>query len=125
MLYYLDAGILHHLNENWEKSNELLHDAENEIQRLQSKSIAHGMASIVLSDSSLEYSGEDYEDIYINVFKALNYLKLGETENAFVEIRRVNDKLYFLEEKYARMAKEMNEDPEARIDRRASCRERV
>lgn len=119
LLYYLDAGILHHLNENWEKSNELLHDAENEIQRLQSKSIAHGMASIVLSDSSLEYSGEDYEDIYINVFKALNYLKLGETENAFVEIRRVNDKLYFLEEKYARMAKEMNEDPEARIDFKA------
>lgn len=119
LLYYLDAGILRHLNGEWQESNELLHRAEDEIERLHTKSILHGAASAVLGDSSLEYSGEDYEDIYINVFKALNFLAMGEIDNAFVEIRRVNDKLYFLEEKYARMAKEMNEESDARISFKA------
>src|SRR5690554_746354 len=61
LLYYLDAGMLHHYQGNWEKSNELLQMAEDTIEELYTKSLSRAAASMLLSDNSLEYSGEDYE----------------------------------------------------------------
>ena len=115
LLYYLDAGMLHHIQGNWQQSNDLLTRAEDAIQELYTKSVARAAGSMLLNDTSLEYSGEDYEDIYINVFKALNFLELGNPEAAMVEVRRVDEKLSFLELKYARMAKEMEQDSEAKV----------
>ena len=61
----------------------------------------------MLNDNVLEYSGEDYEILYTNLIKALNYAALGEFDDAFVEIRRANEKLELLEQKYADAAKEL------------------
>ena len=115
LLYYLDAGMLHHYKGDWERSNELLELAESAIEQLQTKSLSRGAGSMLLNDNTLEYSGEDYEDIYINVFKALNYLNLDERDDAFVEIRRLDDKLGYLEQKHAKMAKELLKDSKAEI----------
>ncbi len=119
LLYYLDAGMLHHYNGDWQRSNELLSRAEDAIQELYTKSISRAAASMLLNDNTLEYAGEDYEDIYINVFKAINYLNLGNSEAALVEVRRVDDKLSYLEQRHARIAKEMSEESEGKIDFKA------
>ncbi|MDO9578944.1 MAG: hypothetical protein Q7J16_13760 [Candidatus Cloacimonadales bacterium] len=107
-LYYLDEGMLLHYNGNYEESNEALTKAENAIDELYTKSIARGAASMLLNDNVLEYSGEDYEDIYLNVFKAMNYLELEKFDDAFVEIRRINDKLSLLEQKHKKTADQFN-----------------
>nr|MDK2850315.1 uncharacterized protein [Candidatus Cloacimonadota bacterium] len=116
LLYYLDAGMLHHYKGNWEKSNELLQMAEDTIEELYTKSLSRAASSVLLNDNSLEYSGEDYEDVYINVFKALNYLNLGDIEAALVEVRRVDYKLSYLEQKHARIAKEMNNNEDVQVE---------
>ena len=107
-LYYVDAGMLHHYNGNYEQSNVLLSKAEIAFDELYTKSIGRGAASMLLNDNVLEYSGEDYEDIYLNVFKALNYVKLDKFDDAFVEIRKINEKLSLLEQKHKKMAKQFN-----------------
>ena len=116
VLYYLDAGLLHHYNGDWAKSNELLHLAEEAIEELTTRSISKAAASMLLNDNALDYTGEDYEDVYINVFKALNYLHLGDRDAAFVEVRRIDDKLSFLEQKHAKMAKELASDTKAKAE---------
>lgn len=116
LLYYLDAGMLHHYNGNWQKSNELLSLAEDAIVELYTKSVSKAAASMLLNDNALDYSGEDYEDVYINVFKALNFLNLGDDEAAFVEIRRVDDKLTYLEQKHAKMAKELSSGKDSKTE---------
>lgn len=116
VLYYLDAGLLHHYNSDWAKSNELLQQAEDAIQELSTKSLSKGAASLLLNDNALDYAGEDYEDLYINVFKALNYLALEERDAAFVEVRKIDDKLSYLEQKYATLAKELSQDPKAKTE---------
>ncbi len=98
LLFYLDAGMVHHIHGNWQQSNELLTLAEETIEELYTKSVARAASSMLLNDNSLEYSGEDYEDIYINVFKALNYIELGDPDAAMVEVRRVDEKLGYLEQ---------------------------
>jgi uncharacterized protein len=107
-LYYVDAGMLHHYNGDFEQSNILLSKAEIAFDELYTKSLGRGAASMLLNDNILEYSGEDYEDVYLNVFKAFNYIELDEFDDAFVEIRKINEKLSLLEQKHKKMAKQYN-----------------
>lgn len=118
VLYYLNLGMLYHYAGEHEKSNNFLTKAEYAIEDLFTKSASKIATSILLNDNALDYSGEDYEDIYLNVFKALNYINLNETDAAFVEINRINLKLGKLDDKYkdlgdkmsAGMAKKSDED---------------
>ncbi|VGO20300.1 hypothetical protein SCARR_02362 [Pontiella sulfatireligans] len=111
-VYYLDIGMLHHWSGDYEKSNEALEEAERAIEENFTKSISRSASSMLMNDNILAYAGEDYEDIYLNAFKALNYLALGQNDAAFVEVRRINNKVALLESKYAKVADKLNEAEE-------------
>lgn len=115
VLYYLEEGMLYRYAGKYQKSNESLTKAEYAIEELITKSISKGILSGVLNDNALDYPGEDYEDIYINVFKSLNYLQLNLVEEALVEIRRVNYKLDFLESKYKDEITKLNQSEDVDV----------
>ncbi|MBN1525123.1 MAG: hypothetical protein JW904_11600 [Spirochaetales bacterium] len=116
VMYYLDVGMLYHYMGNYEQSNEFLTKAEQAIEQYYTISISKAGLSLLLNDNATDYAGEDYEDIYINVFKALNYIGLGKKESAFVEIRRIDNKLKLLELKYKNLAKEYNKSEDAQLE---------
>jgi hypothetical protein len=68
-----------------------------------SKSITQTVGTFLVNDMAQEYSGEDYEDVYLNVFNALNYYHQGLMEDSLVEIRRLNNKLQYIAGKYGQM----------------------
>ena len=111
-LYYLDIGMLHHWNGDYAQSNEFLEKAERAIEENYTRSVSREAATLLLNDNAREYAGEDYEDVYLNIFKALNYLALGQNDDAFVEVRRINDKLVQLGSKYEKIAEKLNEAEE-------------
>ena len=113
VVYFLDLGMLLHWNGDYEKSNEMLEKAERGIEANFTKSVTRSASSMIMNDNVLAYAGEDYEDIYLNAFKALNYLALGLNDEAFVEVRRINLKLVQLEDKYDKVAQKMNRAEEA------------
>ncbi len=113
VVYYLDVGMLYHWNGEYEKSNAMLEKAERGIEDNFTKSVSRSASSLVMNDNVLAYAGEDYENIYLNAFKALNYLALGRNDDAFVEVRRIDNKLVLLESKYQKVARKMNEAEEA------------
>ncbi len=119
VVYYLDRGMLHFYNRDYGKSNEYLTKAENAIDENYTKSISKAAISLLLNDNALDYAGEDYEDIYLNIFKALNYIELGNFDDAFVEIRRIEIKLNKLEDKYKKMAKEYDKSKDSKIEFKA------
>ncbi len=100
ILSNLNSGMLNHYASHYEESNKKLSEAETLIFKSYGFSISDAVASSVINDNMNEYTGEDYEDIYINVFKALNFIALDENEKAMVEIRRINRKLSDLRLKY-------------------------
>ncbi|MCD4651135.1 MAG: hypothetical protein K8S56_05025 [Candidatus Cloacimonetes bacterium] len=131
VLYWLDMGMLYHYAHEYQRSNEYLSQAEKGIEELYSKSVSRAVASMLLNDNVMEYSGEDYEDIYLNIFKAINYLELREIateknaradlfDKAFVEIRRIDEKLKGLEAKHKKMAKELKKSKEAKVEIKAA-----
>jgi len=102
VLYYLDEGMLAHYAKDYQGSLKSLGTAERAIEAAFTKSVTLAVSSYLVNDTTLEYPGEDYEDIYLNAFNALNYFYFqnGATEDALVEIRRVDNKLKFLSTKY-------------------------
>lgn len=110
VLYYLELGMLHHYAGNYLESNYALTQAELKIEENYQKEISKIILSGVLNDNALNYAGEDYEDIYINIFKSLNYLHMDQFSEAMVEIRRVNDKVKFLENRYSDEIHKMNSE---------------
>ncbi|HOP06051.1 MAG TPA: hypothetical protein PLF13_02035 [candidate division Zixibacteria bacterium] len=110
LIYFIDAGMLNHYAENYEISNEKLTQAEQAADELFTKSVSKAMLSTVLNDNALDYSGEDYEILYTNLIKALNYAALDDHEDALVEIRRANLKLDLLKTKYADAAAVFREE---------------
>jgi hypothetical protein len=100
---YLDKGLLEHYAGNYYASSMDLQEAEHLIQEAFTKSVTQNIASYIANDNTKEYPGEDYEDIYINVFNALNYYNRGNLEGAMVEIRKISmssGKLDLLSRKY-------------------------
>jgi hypothetical protein len=107
VLYYLDAGMLNHYTADYRRSTELLQEGERAIEAAYTKSITMEIGTYITNDTAQEYAGEDYEDIYINTFNALNYYHEDDLEDAMVEIRRMNNKLAFLASKYGIMVDNM------------------
>ncbi len=114
IILHLDTGVLSHLSGDYEISNTLLSLAEKEIQEAYTSSISKNIASYLVNDNTIEYQGEDYEDIYINVFKALNYVHLGEEESALVELNRSIEKQSLLKQKYETQIEKISK--EARLN---------
>ncbi|TVR70276.1 MAG: hypothetical protein EA427_06260 [Spirochaetaceae bacterium] len=104
VLFYLDTGMLLHYDGEYRESTERLEEAERLIEEYFTRSISQAAATFLINDAMRDYGGEDFEDIYLNVFKALNFLGEGRTESALVEARRINIKLNLLEDKYQSLA---------------------
>jgi hypothetical protein len=100
VLLYLDKGILEHYAEKYPESAQDLIEAERLIEEAYTKSITQDLGSYFANDNTKDYPGEDYEDIYTDVFNALNFYHQDNPESAMVEIRQVIQKLQVLADKY-------------------------
>ena len=107
VLRMLDLGVLAHYLGDGEKSIEYLNQAENLIYENYTKSISQNINSYILNDNFIDYAGEEYEDIYVNLFKCLSFISQENYEGAFVEIRRFDNKLKTLSVKYQDKIEEM------------------
>lgn len=108
VLYLLDLGMLQHFSGDYEASNRSLDEAALLIEDAVTKSISRGTASLLLNDNVLVYAGEDYESVYLHLFKALNFLALENFDGAFVEIRQIDEKLKTLEDRHWKIAEQYN-----------------
>ncbi|MDX1587131.1 MAG: hypothetical protein R3222_10310, partial [Balneolaceae bacterium] len=110
VLFNLEMGMAQHFNHQYDRSSSNFSEAEEQMEQLYTKSISRGLKSfLITNDNSLEYNGEDYEDIYLNVFKSLNFIHQDNIDAALVEARRIAFKLSQLEIKYKGIAKALSQ----------------
>ena len=110
VLQMLDLGLLAHYSEFPEVAINYLNQAEKLIEENYSKSISQNISSYILNDNVIDYAGEEYEDIYVNLFKCLTFVSIEDYEKAFVEIRRFNNKLKSLSVKYQNQIYKIKEE---------------
>ena len=102
LLFLLDSAMINMMCGNYEKSNEYFHRAEALTEELWTKSITKETAAFLLNDYTVPYAGEDFEKALINLFSAINYLKLGQFDDSLVEVRRLDSVLTMLNDKYSK-----------------------
>jgi uncharacterized protein len=93
VLYYLDEGLLAHFAGRYAESNESFFAAERLMEGFYTRSLSQEAASFLINDNTTAYRGEDFEAALVNMFLALNYVGLGQWEEALVEARKVDSKL--------------------------------
>jgi len=109
VLYALEKGTINYFKGDYKQSIESFTNAEEYIDQLFTKSIKTGIGAFISNDTELNYNGEVYEDVYLNGFKSLGYLKMDNFESALVEARRIAQKLSEAEQKYSEYASAMAE----------------
>lgn len=85
LLYHLELGVVKHLQGNYAASNQLLSQAERIAERLETTSITSSLAVLMSNPRQGPYAGADFEKMYINYYKAMNYFGMAQvatTRNA-------------------------------------------
>jgi hypothetical protein len=96
VLYSMDRGMTLHLAGDYQQSNQVLEQAEEEVDRLYTRTVRTETLAFMTNDNALPYEGDPYEQVMINVIKALNYAQLGLWQDALVEARRIDHRLNVL-----------------------------
>jgi len=99
LLYLLEKGHMLHLVGRWEESNAAFEAAELRAEDLYTKSVSREAAALLTSDLVLPYRGSPFELQMVHYYRALNYLALGQSEEALVEARKANERLSIYAEK--------------------------
>lgn len=89
LLYFLEKGKIYHLLRRPDSSNLYFNRADNYIE-LARTSAKDAVVGTLVNPMMEKYKGEDFEKFMIHYYKALNYLYLGQKDDALVEARRIS-----------------------------------
>jgi hypothetical protein len=96
LLYLLDIGLSLHSAGKFEESNQAFLKADKLAEIKDYTSLAKEASTLLVSENTKDYKGEDFEKVMINTYLSMNYAIMGDYENALVEARRVNHKLLLM-----------------------------
>lgn len=77
LLYHLEIAVVKHLAGDFNGSNALLEKAYEIAEDLETKSLSQGLKVLLSNPRSGPYGGADFEKVFINYYKALNYYGLA------------------------------------------------
>jgi len=99
-LFYVNNGLVLSMMGRYPESNEYFEKAFlfGEDYRI---NYLNEAASYLTNPMITTYKGEDHEHLMLLYYKALNFMKMGKTEEALVECRRVNIRLQQLSDRYS------------------------
>ncbi|SMO35742.1 hypothetical protein SAMN06265379_101237 [Saccharicrinis carchari] len=99
VLYYMNKGMVNFMLGRHQESNRYFEKADlyNEDYR---KSLGSEALALISNPMVKPYKPEDFEAVMVHYYKSLNYLMIGQYENALVECRRINIQLQQLNDKY-------------------------
>ena len=103
LLWTLQLGTLERLRQNHRESNNHFDRSEEMLNFFDYQNAAvDSVAAIAVNENIIPYFGEEYDGIMVNTYKALNFMALGENDQARVEFNRALDRQRRAKEKFAR-----------------------
>ncbi|MCB0411195.1 MAG: hypothetical protein KDD22_01630 [Bdellovibrionales bacterium] len=94
IVFLFEYGTIEQIARDFDKSTKAFLKAEDLTEIKDYHSLSRITGSLLLNEGMVQYKGEDYEKVFINAMLAINYLMIGQPEEAMVETRRMNEKLY-------------------------------
>lgn len=121
LLYFMELGVLKHLQGQYQESNQMLEKAERIAEDLEVTSVSNSLAAFMTNPRNGDYTGADFEKVFINYYKTLNYMalsndaasrnaKLDAIESARIESRRLGIRLNALNSDKGTYAEQKDKD---------------
>ncbi|MFM6929881.1 MAG: COG3014 family protein [Bdellovibrio sp.] len=92
LVYLLDTGVAYQVAGKIKESNSTFLKADRLSELVDYQSVSRVTGSLVLNEEMVQYKGDTFEKIFINAYLAMNYLEIGQLDEALVEARRINEK---------------------------------
>jgi len=109
ILFYLEQGKLYRLKNELDSSNLFFNAADALIENNEIN-IGNILLSNISNPMVGNYKQEDYETFLMHYYKALNYIQLGNIEEAVVEARRIGLSNNFQKDKFSVTTKGYTQD---------------
>lgn len=93
VLYLLNKAMILHFAGDYRSSNAALEQVKPLIERYAVVSVSEQASALSLNDSMRAYAGAWYERIFVHIYAALNYLALGQLQDARVEALQLDTTL--------------------------------
>ena len=93
LLYLLNKAMLERMNGDYAASNRTFETAKTRMEELRGLSLREQGQSLVINDATRSYAGEEFEQVLVHLYMALNYLQLGDRIDARVEALQVDERL--------------------------------
>jgi len=90
VLHLMNKGMLLRMAGDYEQSTRALEEAKTLIDNLRAVSLREQALSIVVNDASKSFIGEDFEQVMVHAYLALNYLERQQLEAARVEALQID-----------------------------------
>ena len=100
LLYWLDRGMVDQSAGRYSDSIRAFAQAQQKFDELYTRSITKLASAWALNDYAAPYRGEDYEYTLVNIFQAINYVMIGDYNEALVEARDMDSKLNLINSMY-------------------------
>ncbi len=92
LIHLLDYGSALQVCGDYKKSNDIFLKAETVAEQADYHSVSRVAGATLLNEEVIQYKGDTFEKLFLNVSLALNYIQLHEFDNALVEVRKMNQK---------------------------------
>ncbi len=92
LLYLLDRGTILNAAGRYRESIKIFAEAIDLSERLTAAHVPSKTGSLLTNDQLIPYEGEKFEKMLMHAYQVMNYLGLGQPDEALVEVRRIHTK---------------------------------
>jgi hypothetical protein len=99
VLYELNKAMILRMQQRYRESNAAFEQAKRLMEKYDAISLTEQAGSLVINDATRAYVGAPFEQVLLHLYSALNYLQLGQRDEARVEALQVDQRLQQLNER--------------------------
>ncbi|MCC6138093.1 MAG: hypothetical protein IT287_05640, partial [Bdellovibrionaceae bacterium] len=97
LAYLLEYATALHMAGQYKESNAAFESADKMCDLNDYTSVSREAGAMIVKEGMTQYKAETFEYLMINIYQALNYLLMGDYENAQVKARKLNEKINKIE----------------------------
>lgn len=111
-LWAMQLGVVERIQENHELSNQYFDSAEEMMSHyaLNESKVGESIGSVVVNDNIIPYTGQTYDGVMVNTYKAMNFIALGKDDLARVEFNRALDRQRRAKEQFNQEIQKLQDD---------------
>ena len=92
LVYLMDYGTALQICGEYKKSIDVFLKAEKLSEQNDYHSASRITGATLLNEEMIQYKGDTFEKLFLNVSLALNFIQLGQYDSALIEVRKMNQK---------------------------------